>query len=151
MRIDWQARGDYAEMGGREAIEETLRGIVAHIPPEHLRRLDAITVQDRDPRGVALGVYQQNGAGTASIFLYLQPHETQAQRVPPAAQPRLFRLELAHTLFHEVGHHVTRCLNRRAVPSRKSPHVNDAIEKWAEQYAAKRLARFLGTKPVSGV
>ncbi|MDQ2798834.1 MAG: hypothetical protein M3Y13_04220 [Armatimonadota bacterium] len=141
MRVEWEAAGDYDEVGGCEAAQEALRLILTLVPREHLRRLTAIVVADRDPRGVALGIYQQDSVGTAAISLYLQPHLEQAQRVPKAAWGGAFRLELAHTLFHEVGHHVTRCLNRRAAPSRKSAQVHETLEKWAEQYAEKRLVR----------
>lgn len=85
MRVEWEATGDYDEVGGREAAQEALRLILAQVPREHLRRLTVIVVADRDPRGVALGIYQQDSAGTAAIHLYLQPHLEQAQRVPKAA------------------------------------------------------------------
>ncbi len=142
MQVNWDAREEYSEVGGqgflRAAFDETL----ARVPREHLRLLDSIDVFDKDPKGKALGVWRQHN-GATSIEIYLAPHVTDALRAPKTAQGFVLRLYLAHTVFHEVGHHVTRVLNRRAAPRRKAAQVDHTIEKWAEQYAEKRLVRLV--------
>jgi hypothetical protein len=140
--LRWDLRDDYGEVGGREAIREAIEDAYAQLPREHLRRLDAVLVTDRDPKGRALGVWRQDADGLA-IELYAQPHAEDVLRAPRAARAYALRFSLAHTLFHEVGHHVTRVLNRRATPPRKPGRVDSAIEKWAEEYAVKRLQRLL--------
>lgn len=144
MRLVWSAARPYDEMGGRAAIEKVLTDALTHVPREHRRQLDGITVLDKDPKGIALGVYRQNRDG-ASIELYLGPHVAEAETAPEIARLWVFNLTLAHTLFHEVGHHVTLSLNRRAAPSRKKAAVTQTLEKWAEEYVAKRLQRLCDT------
>ena len=100
----------------REALEEAL----ARVPREHLRLLDAIEVYDDDPKGLALGVWRQRN-GTTRVEIYLHPHTLESLRAPVEARPFVLRLFLAHTLFHEIGHRVTRVLNRRTTPPRKRP------------------------------
>lgn len=142
MRLDWHLDGDYEDVGGvgllREAVEEAL----AVLPREHLRQLEAFLMLDEDPKGQALGIWRQDHAGVA-IELYLQPHVTPL--LPLSAPVRAFalRLHLAYTIFHEVGHHVTRFLNRRATPPRKAALVDQKIERWADEYAEKRLGRLV--------
>lgn len=136
--IHWELAGDYVDIGGPGAIQLAVEDACAQIPREHLRRLDAIIVQDRDPKGRALGVWRQDSRGMA-VELYALPHVEQALRAPPTIRPYALRLYLAHTLFHEVGHHVTLHLNRRAAPRRKRNQVEQTWEKWAEQYVAKRM------------
>jgi hypothetical protein len=136
--IRWELEGDYAEIGGPMLIRQAVGEALGRIPREHLRRLDAIIVQDRDPKGKALGVWRQNAHGL-SIELYAVPHVTDVLRIPAEVRPFALRLYLAHTLFHEVGHHVTLHLNRRAAPTRKKAQVEQTLEKWAEQYVAKRM------------
>lgn len=139
-RITWQVQDDYDEIGGRAALEEALRDALRHTPREHLRQLSGIIVQDRDPKGRALGVWRFDLQGP-SIELYVAPHVADVLRAPTLARSFTLRLYLAHTLFHEVGHHVTLHLNRRAEPSCKKSRVSDTLEKWAEQYVLKRLQR----------
>jgi hypothetical protein len=55
-------------------------------------------------------------------------------------------LQLAHTLFHEVGHHLTLTLNPRKKPSKKRAAVTETLETWAEEYAAKRLEKFIAAQ-----
>ncbi len=136
--IHWELEGDYAEIGGPALLRQAVTEVLARVPREHLRQLDALVVQDRDPKGRALGVWRQDAHGL-SIELYAEPHVADVLRAPPDARPFALRLYLAHTLFHEVGHHVTLHLNRRAAPSRKKAQVEQTLEKWAEQYVAKRL------------
>lgn len=136
--IRWEIEGDYAEIGGRAALQNAVEDACDHIPREHLRQLNAIIVQDRDPKGRALGVWRQDSRGM-SIELYAEPHAEQAVRVPVPVRCFVLRLYLAHTLFHEVGHHVTLHLNRRAAPRRKRNQVEQTWEKWAELYVAKRM------------
>lgn len=140
MRLDWSAVRPYDEYGGRAAIESVLNDALAQVPREHRRQLDVITVLDKDPKGIALGVYRQDRDGM-SIELYLAPHVAEAETVPGIARRWMFNLTLAHTLFHEVGHHVTLSVNRRAAPPRKKAAVTQTLEKWAEEYVAKRLQR----------
>ena len=99
-------------------------------------------VWDEDPKGKALGIWRQDHTGVA-VELYLR-----AARHAPAAPARAsaafaLRLHLAYTIFHEVGHHVTRFLNRRATPPRKAALVEQKIERWADDYAEKRLGRLV--------
>lgn len=140
MRLDWEASAPYDDAGGQDALRAAMQDALAVIPREHLRQLDYVSVHDRDPKGKALGVWRQDHRGQ-SIELYLLPHLEDAQRVPADARLWAVRLSLAHTLFHEVGHHVTLHLNRRAAPARKKAHVTQTVEKWAEAYVAKRLQR----------
>lgn len=140
MRLDWSAVRPPDEFGGRPAIESVLADALALVPREHRRQLDVVRVLDKDPKGIALGVYRQDHEGT-SIELYLAPHVAEAETVPEGARLWVFNLTLAHTLFHEVGHHVTLSLNRRAAPARKKAAVTQTLEKWAEEYVAKRLQR----------
>lgn len=111
------------------------------VPREHLRQLDAIVVTDRDPKGTALGVWRQDNNGTR-IELYAEPHVREMSVVKDGAvREWAMRLFLSHTLFHEVGHHVTRVLNKRAMP-RKNVKAGMAVEQWAEDYAYKRLQKW---------
>lgn len=138
--VDWRLYHDYAAVGGREAIQEAVREAVAQTPREHLRQLDTVTVEDRDPQGKSLGLWRRDAHGF-TIEIYAEPHLTEILRAPAAARSFALRLYLAHTFFHEVGHHVTLHLNRRAEPPRKKAQVHHTLEKWAEQYVAKRLQR----------
>lgn len=140
--LQWEALGDYEEMGGALSLRQYLEDILARVPREHLRQLGRIIVTDIDPRGMALGVYRQ-GPGGIWIELYLEPHVRDAHYAPPPARLWALRLTLAHTLFHEVGHHQTLHLNRRAEPTRKKRQVSQTLEKWAEQYVSRRLQKLL--------
>lgn len=136
--LQWNATGDYDDLGGVSVLQAYVQDALGLIPREHRRQLDAIRVLDTDPRGVALGVYQQRGP-SVWIELYLVPHLEDAAHAPPSARVWALRLSLAHTLFHEIGHHVTLHLNRRSEPSRKKNRVQQTLEKWAEEYVARRL------------
>lgn len=140
--LHWEALGDYENAGGAASVRQYLEEIAARVPREHLRKLDSIRVTDIDPRGMALGVYHQ-GASGIWIELYLEPHVRDASYAPPAARLWALRLTLAHTLFHEVGHHQTLHLNRRAEPTRKKGRVTQTLEKWAEQYVSRRLQKLV--------
>jgi hypothetical protein len=142
MHLDWRASGVYAETGGMAALRDALGESLARIPREHLRLLDAIEVWDEDPKGKALGVWRQHN-GATSVEIYLRPHMLEALSAPIGTRGFVLRLYLAHTLFHEIGHHVTRVLNRRTTPPRKSDRVDATIEKWAEEYAEKRLQKLI--------
>ena len=142
MRLDWHSRGDYEEAGGQERLRESLEDALTVLPREHLRQLSAVIVSDEDPRGKALGIWRQDHTGVA-IELYLAPHVTPLLLLPPRVLDFALRLHLAYTLFHEVGHHVTRFLNRRAAPPRKAPQVEQKIERWADEYAEKRLGKLV--------
>ncbi len=140
--LEWEALGDYEDAGGAASLRHYLEDILARVPREHLRQLGSVKVTDIDPRGLALGVYRQ-GASGIWIELYLEPHVRDAQYAPPAARLWALRLTLAHTLFHEVGHHQTLHLNRRAEPTRKKRQVTQTLEKWAEQYVSRRLQKLI--------
>ena len=73
--------------------------------------------------------------------MYAEPHVAPLLTLPPSLRGFALRLHLGYTLFHEVGHHVTRVLNPRATPPRKAERVNARIERWADEYAEKRIAR----------
>ncbi|MGI4789179.1 MAG: hypothetical protein ACRYFS_10060 [Janthinobacterium lividum] len=140
MRLDWNLEEDYAEIGGIGLLHEALEEALAVLPREHLRQLTVIRIQDEDPRGKALGIWRQDHLGV-SIELYAQPHVRPLLGLLSPVQKFALRLHLAYTLFHEVGHHVTRFLNRRAAPPRKAAMVEQKIERWADEYAEKRLVK----------
>lgn len=140
MRLDWKLHGGYEEAGGQETLKDSLEDAIAALPREHLRQLSAVIVLDSDPRGKALGIWRQDHTGVA-IELYLQPHIMPLLLLPPRVFGFALRLHLAYTLFHEVGHHVTRFLNKRAAPPRKAAQVEQKIERWADEYAEKRLGK----------
>ena len=142
MRFDWQVRGDYEEAGGAEGLQQAVQEALTALPREHLRQIGALIVLDEDPKGKSLGIWRQDHTGYA-IELYLQPHVAPLLPFPAAVRGFALRLHLAYTLFHEVGHHVTRVLNRRAAPPRKAALVEQKIERWADEYAEKRLGRIV--------
>lgn len=140
MQIDWELEDEYTEIGGPELLREAIDEALAVLPREHLRRLAVISVQDDDPRGKALGIWRQDHRGVG-IELYARPHVLPLLLLPPPVRAFALRLHLAYTLFHEVGHHVTRFLNKRAAPPRKAAAVEQKIERWADEYAEKRLIK----------
>jgi len=140
MNLIWHARGDYSEIGKNSILQEAVNEALSLVPPEHLRRLDAIEVHDRDRKRKSLGLWRQDHSGIV-IEVYLEPHVAPLLFLPPPIRSFALRGYLAYTLFHEVGHHVTRVLNRRAAPPRKAALVEEKIEKWADQYAEKRIAK----------
>ena len=149
MRLDWQLEGDYEDVGGVEILHEAVEDAVAVLPREHLRQLEAFLMRDQDPKGKALGIWRQDHLGVA-VELYLQPHVTPLLPLPARVRAFALRLHLAYTIFHEVGHHVTRFLNRRATPPRKAARVEQKIERWADDYAEKRLGRLVARWLVPG-
>ena len=149
MRLDWQLEGDYEDVGGVEILHEAVEEAVAVLPREHLRQLEAFLMRDQDPKGKALGIWRQDHLGVA-VELYLQPHVTPLLPLPARVRAFALRLHLAYTIFHEVGHHVTRFLNRRATPPRKAARVEQKIERWADDYAEKRLGRLVARWLVPG-
>ncbi len=142
MRLDWQLNNDYEDVGGVEALREAVEEALAVLPREHLRQLEAFVMLDEDPRGKALGIWRQDHTGVA-VELYCRPHVTPLLPLPAPVRAFALRLHLAYTIFHEVGHHVTRFLNRRATPPRKAVRVEQKIERWADDYAEKRLGRLV--------
>ncbi len=142
MRLDWRADGPYSEIGGQEMLREALEDARAVLPSEHLRQLGVLLILDHDPKGRALGLWRQDHEGVG-IDLYLDPHVDALLPLPPRVRDFALRLHLAYTLFHEVGHHVTRLLNRRAAPPRKAALVDQKIERWADEYAEKRLGKLV--------
>jgi len=149
MRLDWQLEGDYEDVGGVEVLHEAVEEAVAVLPREHLRQLEAFLMRDQDPKGKALGIWRQDHLGVA-VELYLRPHVTPLLPLPARVRAFALRLHLAYTIFHEVGHHVTRFLNRRATPPRKAARVEQKIERWADDYAEKRLGRLVARWLVPG-
>ena len=142
MRLDWHLDGGYEEVGGVETLHEAVEEALAVLPREHLRQLEAFLMLDEDPKGKALGIWRQDHTGVA-IELYCWPHVTPLLALPAPVRAFALRLHLAYTIFHEVGHHVTRFLNRRATPPRKAALVEQKIERWADDYAEKRLGRLV--------
>jgi hypothetical protein len=140
MQLEWELREEYAEIGGVSLLHEAIDEALAVLPREHLRQLAIISVQDEDPRGKALGIWRQDHRGVG-IELYALPHIRPLLGLPPSVRSFALRLHLAYTLFHEVGHHVTRFLNKRAAPPRKAALVDQKIERWADEYAEKRLVK----------
>ena len=140
MQIEWELREEYAEIGGAGLLHEAVGEALAVLPREHLRQLAVIHVLDEDPRGKALGIWRQDHRGVG-IELYARPHVAPLLGLPGEVRRFALRLHLAYTLFHEVGHHVTRFLNKRAAPSRKAALVDQKIERWADDYAEKRLVK----------
>jgi len=138
VRIDWQLEETYDGIGGEGTVREAIEEALASLPREHLRQLDILSVQDTDPKGRSLGIWRQDHHGCA-IEIYAEPHVAPLLSLPLSIRDFAVRLHLAYTLFHEVGHHVTRVLNPRATPPRKAPQVEAKIERWADQYAEKRL------------
>ncbi len=142
MRLDWQLNNDYEDVGGIEVLHEAVGEALAVLPREHLRQLEAFLMLDEDPREKALGIWRQDHTGVA-VELYLGPHITPLLPLPAPVRAFALRLHLGYTIFHEVGHHVTRFLNRRATPPRKAARVEQKIERWADDYAEKRLGRLV--------
>lgn len=142
MHIEWLLDETYEVLGGMDAIERYVRTAVSHIPLDHQRGLSRVVLLDYDPRGRNLGVYQRDHTGNR-VELYLIPHLRDSQLAHPDICHWIFLLHIAHTLFHEVGHHVTLTINKRMAPSKGRAGVTDAKEKWAEQYVAKRMTSFL--------
>ena len=147
MQLDWDIQDDYtelgnAEIGGENLLRAAVADALAVLPREHLRQLAVITVEDEDPRGKALGIWRQDHRGVG-IALYAQPHVRPLLGLPPEVQAFALRLYLGYTLFHEVGHHVTRFLNKRAAPPRKAALVDQKIERWADDYAEKRIGKLV--------
>lgn len=140
MRLDWHLDGDYDAVGGVQVLREAVGEAVAVLPREHLRQLEAFLLWDEDPKGKALGIWRQDHTGVA-VELYLRPHVTPLLMLPAPVRLFALRLHLAYTIFHEVGHHVTRFLNRRATPPRKAATVEQKIERWADDYAERRLVK----------
>jgi hypothetical protein len=142
VRIDWQLDNTYDEIGGETVLRKAIEDALASVPMEHLRRLDALVICDADPRGKSLGIWRQDHRGCV-IELYAAPHVIPLLGLPSSVRDFALRLHLAYTLFHEVGHHVTRVLNPRATPPRKAALVEVKIERWADEYAEKRLRKFV--------
>ena len=142
MRIDWQLNEAYEEVGGEAFLRAALEDALLTVPKEHLRRLEALVICDTDPRGKSLGIWRQDHRGCI-IEMYADPHSSPLLGLPVPVRGFALRLHLAYTLFHEVGHHVTRVLNPRATPPRKAALVEVKIERWADEYAEKRLRKFV--------
>ena len=142
MQIDWELTNEYADSGGPDAFHDALAEALAVLPREHLRQLAAITIEDEDPRGKALGIWRHDHRGVG-IALYAGPHVRSLVRLPPEIRSFALRLHFGYTLFHEVGHHVTRFLNKRTAPPRKAAAVEQKIERWADEYAEKRLGKLV--------
>lgn len=142
MQIEWDLTGEYIDSGGRETLHDALTDALIVLPREHLRQLAAITIEDEDPRGKALGIWRHDHRGVG-IALYAGPHVRSLVRLPPEIRLFALRLHFGYTLFHEVGHHVTRFLNKRTAPPRKAAAVEQKIERWADEYAEKRLGKLV--------
>jgi hypothetical protein len=142
MHLKWELADGYPEIGGPDLLRAAVEDALTILPREHLRQLAVITVEDEDPRGKALGIWRLDHRG-AGIALYAQPHVRPLLGLPPPVRALALRLHFGYTLFHEVGHHVTRLLNKRAAPPRKAALVEQKIERWADDYAEKRLRKLV--------
>ena len=142
MRIDWKLDDSYDEIGGEAVLRQAIEDALTSVPMEHLRRLDTLVICDADPRNKSLGIWRQDHRG-CEIELYAAPHVIPVLSLPAPVRGFALRLHLAYTLFHEVGHHVTRVLNPRTTPPRKAALVEVKIERWADEYAEKRLRKFV--------
>jgi hypothetical protein len=142
MRIFWEIDPDfgYEKVGGSESLHAILQQIVALVPREHLVGMEGVYVYDADPKGTRLGVYVRDHKGIR-IELFLHPHVVPIEEFKEHTRRNAITMHLAHTFFHEVGHHVTLTLNKRAVPSKKKGEVANTLEKWAEEYVAKRMQK----------
>ena len=143
MQIEWELREDYAEIGGTALLHDAVDEALAVLPREHLRQLAVLSITDEDPRGKALGIWRQDHRGVG-IELYARPHVLPLLGLPPEVRTFALRLHLGYTLLHEAGHHVTRFLNKRTAPPRKAAQVEQKIERWADDYAEKRLVKLIG-------
>ena len=144
MHLDWELTDDYTEIGGVALLRAAVEDALTLLPREHLRQLAVIVVEDEDPRGKALGIWRLDHRGVG-IALYAQPHVRPLLGLPPPVRVFALRLHLGYTLFHEAGHHVTRFLNKRAAPPRKAALVEQKIERWADEYAEKRLGKLVAS------
>jgi hypothetical protein len=148
VRLLWEAEESYDALGGAETVRAVTKRAFDLVPREHLRGLDGVYVYDYDPKASRLGVYVRDHLGPR-IELFLMPHFLDTQNLTAESRFRVFANHLAHTLFHEVGHHVTLTLNPRRAPSKKRGQVDQTLEKWAEQYVEKRMAKFRESTTVS--
>jgi hypothetical protein len=142
MRIYWEVDPDfgYENVGGSDNLHEIIKHIVSLIPKEHLAGMEGLYVYDTDPKGTRLGVYIRDHKGIR-IELFLHPHVVPIEEFAPKNRRNAITNHLAHTFFHEVGHHVTLTLNKRAKPTKKKAEVSNTLEKWAEEYVAKRMLK----------
>ncbi|MFM7322669.1 MAG: hypothetical protein ACKO5K_14270 [Armatimonadota bacterium] len=142
MRLIWEVEDAGCEFADDETVRAAVRDAFDALPREHLRLLDAVTIFERDPRGRNLGIYLRDHRGN-HIEIYLDPHCKDAGKAPARCRLPVLRLHVAHTLFHEVGHHMTLTVNKRMAPSRRRVDVEQTLEKWAETYVAKRMQAYL--------
>jgi hypothetical protein len=88
-----------------------IRDLLVHVPPEHLGGISGITVSgDRplDDGDDVLGqYYEKYESDPAVIVLYLETMRREVPR-PLLPFPITWRILLAQTLFHEIGHHYQR-------------------------------------------
>jgi len=141
MRLLWEINDCSNEFADDATVRGVVRSVFDAVPREHLRRLDSVRLLEYDPKGRNLGLYIRDHEGPR-IEIYLHPHALDALRGPASARLWTFHLHLAHTLFHEVGHHTTLTVNKRAAPTRKRGEVVQTMEKWAEEYTARRLEKY---------
>ncbi len=94
-------------------FEDTVRALLRRLPPEHVLGLGRITISGGRPLDEAadseiLGQYFEAYDGEPA-FIMIYPEEM-AKEVPFFVRriPLVWRVLVAETLFHEVGHHYQR-------------------------------------------
>jgi len=142
MRLIWDLEDASCDWADDDTVRRAVSDAFDAVPKEHLRLLEAVTVFERDPRGRNLGVYLRDHRGN-HIEVYLAPHCADAGKAPARVRLAVLRLHVAHTLFHEVGHHMTLTVNKRMAPSRRRGEVEQTMEKWAETYVVKRMQAYV--------
>lgn len=121
---------------------------MAQVPREHRRQLDALLVLDHDPKGRNLGLYVRDHKGTR-IELYLTTRPRCAPRAGGGGPLGAATPYRPHALPRGPTH-MTLTLNRRRAPSKGRAEVAQVLEKWAEEYVARRMEKFCGTLSAPG-
>jgi hypothetical protein len=119
-------------------LVETARGLLRHLPPEHYAGISRITLSggaplDERAEEEILGQYFEAYEGEPA-FIMLYPEEM-AREVPKFLRPfpLVWRVLLAETLYHEVGHHY-----QRFTHGIRKPVQEDHAEGYGKRYARSR-------------
>jgi hypothetical protein len=116
-------------------LADTVRVLLRRLPPEHVMGLARITISGGAPLDEAagsdvLGQYFEAYEGEPA-FIMLYPEEM-AKEVPCFVRrvPLVWRVLVAETLFHEVGHHY-----QRFTHGIRKPAQEDHAENYGLRYA----------------
>ena len=119
-------------------LVETTRGLLRHLPPEHYAGILRITLAGGSPLDERegeeiLGQYFEAYEGEPA-FVMLYPEEM-AREVPMFLRPfpLVWRVLLAETLYHEIGHHY-----QRFTHGIRKPAQEDHAEAYGKRYARSR-------------